>query len=410
MITESPPAAVLETFGSPKAVLNFLNFAIENPRLRAQVDFFLTCWKLTTTVHQSSKITTSLKRLLEEDKKSVEFDDEQLWDLKLRRLKEKIDNDKRSTAASGLRAYIEEVNTIGRAYGEETKQRFAKLSEPVKSLRTPLSHLKVVVEFIKGEPHHTEQASSLEQPTQHRIAASLGSNRASEQCMGPSNKRGNVVGSILSVQEALQCNGKRQNGGKRPGRKRVCLGSEQLDTRGANVSMLPKHAISMPISRPDGELHMPTSPEQSSGVETPAPIGPHSTIHSPMSGPLAHLSPKLEYLGQTSCTEPSDCCLVYSWPAYSAVRFLLDEKTPLWTDGNIYEGRILLPSLERLPNGSLVESVRRSETWKKQSQGYKSLVCFKICLPTSPTMSTEPMGTIFCTVPRNEAPEMYEKD
>ncbi|KAH8621375.1 hypothetical protein IG631_23944 [Alternaria alternata] len=213
---------------------------------------------------------------------------------------------------------------------------------------------------------------------------------------------------------SVQCNNKRANDEESLERKRRRLRSGQPGTHGGNDLMLTEDAVSKSICASDQESCMSTSPEQSAGVEAFAHIASHSTIRSPIPDLRVHPSPGFQYLGQTSCTEQGDCCLVYGWPTYWAASFLTAEEIPLKTDGNLWIGSISLSSLGKLPNNALVDQVRRSETWKKQSQGCKKSQCFKICLQTSGFKGVSyftsqwHMATVFCTVPRNEAPELLE--
>jgi hypothetical protein len=127
-------------------------------------------------------------------------------------------------------------------------------------------------------------------------------------CERQADERSDVDTHTQVASRPLQRNVKRPNDEESPERKRMRLEFRQADPHGANETMLAEHAISTLISVPDQEPCMPTSPEQSAGVETPAPTGRCSTIHSLMSVPQAptieDVSPNFEYLVQTGSAGP----------------------------------------------------------------------------------------------------------
>jgi len=170
--------------------VDFVNFAKDDPQFCAQIEFFIMYWQLVMPLTKASKTASGANSLLKKDEiRGVRFDDPELWDVKVDNLKRAMKENEKGVGATVIRGYINDSDIVGRAYGEEQKQRFRKLAEPVGQCSTKLRYLKVLLAFSKGEHVHSEQASPLEQPTQHPNAVSLGSKRASEQSIGPGSKK-----------------------------------------------------------------------------------------------------------------------------------------------------------------------------------------------------------------------------
>ncbi|CAG5190094.1 uncharacterized protein ALTATR162_LOCUS12128 [Alternaria atra] len=334
MTTEALPVADLSTFGSPKTILDLLNSANENPQLGAQVDFLVTCWKLAKAVKLAPKIKSSLGSLLEENKKNgVRFDDDQPWDAKVNRLKQRIQDNKTSKAAPMLKSFIETADIVGWAYGEEQKQRFTKLSEPVNSCNSTLSFLRVIVAFSKGEHDNTEQTSSLEQPTQHPNAVPSGSKRAFEHSIEPRPKKQRLEGTD-DFAKPLWDDSMRQG--------RCTVGSSPLLREEAYV---PSETL----------------------------LSNQEPLHSELS--------KLQYYGEEEIPGTGDIRVVYRWSGRAALLTLVDG-CHIGDDKTWYRENI---ALDLLPFNFLAEIIKQSDRWKKENvKSSEKTKCLQICMYQKP--------------------------
>lgn len=369
MTTESLPDGVLSTFGCPKAILGLLNSANENPQFGAQVDFLVASWNLAKAVKLSPKIKSSLGSLLEENKKKgVRFDDEQPWNAKVQRLKQMIEGNKRSKAAHSLQSFIDAVDIVGQAYGEEQKQRLTKLSEPVNSCSTKLSLLRVIVAFSKGEHEDAEQTSSLEQPTQHVNAVSSGCKRASEHPIE-----------------------------QRP-RKQRLEGADDFAKPLQNDGMRQGHCTSGSGPLPREETYIPneTSP-------------PNQKLL------LSELEPEytqLTYVGEDHIQGTGgtgDTLVKYRW----GTRALIDIVKQDWCsflrgDGEWFSIEMALDSL---PFSPLAEIIKQSDTWKMENiESSEKTQCLKVMLHWPPQ---DPYCYFGCIVPRtlvSQCQQTYHMD
>ncbi|OWY45857.1 hypothetical protein AALT_g12011 [Alternaria alternata] len=341
MTTKLPFAAARELFGSPKAILDFQNRANADPELAAQIDFFIACWKL------SSKHKAPLDSLLNQDKKTkVRFDDNQPWDEKRRRLMSISSQNKQTKSTAQLNAYIAEADIVGKAFGEEKKGFFTKLSEPVRSCSTSLSHLEMLVAFSKGKHDDVEQNSSLEQPTQHPNAVSSGSKRASEHSVQPILKRQRL---------------ERTDGFAKP------LQDDSMRQGHCTVG-------SSPLLRQEAYVPNETLP--------------------PNLPPTREELQRLQYFEKFAIPDTTDTQIVYRWGGRAALSTVTEGDPFNAEEKEWYWSSIVL---DKLPFNFLKEFVKQSNTWKKEnSKSSEKTRCVKLCLYKKPD---DAYCYLYCIVP-----------
>ncbi|KAF2844734.1 hypothetical protein T440DRAFT_512026 [Plenodomus tracheiphilus IPT5] len=204
----------------------------------------------------------------------------------------------------------QDIVLLVEAFGDkEFAWRFSQYPNIDRLYKQPLDYGKLITFVMRRDRaakyHIKQDHTSVSKTREDQLGGATQSLDPQSACKGPVNGRVNVVGDLSVVQKAPQR--KRPNVGESHEGKRICLASGQRGTPEFNGTMSAKDAISTPISVPNQEPCMSTSPEQSAGVETPAPIGRRSTVHSLMSVPQAptieDVSPNFEYLVQTGSAE-----------------------------------------------------------------------------------------------------------
>jgi hypothetical protein len=211
----------------------------------------------------------------------------------------------------------EDAICLGDAFGNKKMAwRLTQYPSVEKFVASPYYYSRLLIFVIKSDSaedraaqHPIEQGhTSINKTREDQLGGTIPPLNPQPTCKGPANECGNIVGDLTVVQEAPQRNGKRPNVEDIHESKRICLESGQSYTHGANDAMLAKDAVSTSIPVPDQDRYMYTGPEHSAGVETPAPTGRRSTIHSLMLVPQAptieDISPNSEYLDQTGSAEP----------------------------------------------------------------------------------------------------------
>jgi hypothetical protein len=300
-----PPSTFV--FASPQDLVNFVapeatnetekqeqNFAQRN--LQARLQHCLGCNSQSKKKPLGPDVDTKLREILD---MKLTNGYEGWW--KNLKQKEKL---------SGL---DKDIILLVEAFGnKELAWRFSRYPEIDRLFKQPYDYGKLLVLVMRWNPaaeRHIKQGhTSVNETKEDPLGGATQPLDPQPACKRPANERDDVDAHTQVASESVQRNDKRPNKGENHQRKRTRYGSEQPDTHGANDTMLAEHAISTSISVPDQEPCMPTSPEQSAGVETPAPIERRSTVHSLMlvsqAPTIEDVSPNFKHLGQTGSAEP----------------------------------------------------------------------------------------------------------
>ena len=220
---------------------------------------------------------------------------------------------------------------------------------------------------------------------------------------GPAREGSGVCCHTSVASESGRSDVKRHDPEESRKRKRKCHATVQLDT----------HGVSDLKPTEGQEPRMFTSPGQPAAVETSAPVEPHPMIHKLIlnrQAPTADgLSTEFEYCGQSDRLGTSDVVVEYSWTGFSAVTVAQDGKHLIEDDDVFYYYKLSPSSIERVPFKDLTNSMKRSETWKKQSQDCEGSECFilKLRKLNIPGLyhSIPETACVRCVVPREEAPK-----